>query len=98
MSLKAIRQRRQHHPSKHDILNQCWANFGPTSKKAGEHSPSIGSMYRVCWDDAVFSVDTLFFLTHISMMGVLSVDSIIKTDTFVCLRNVMKTDKRRYCM
>ena len=48
-------------PSKHDTLTQCWVNIGPTSKTAGQHSPSIGSiMYRVCWA----GVDWWAYLLH----------------------------------
>ena len=51
--------------------------------------------------DAVFFIETLLFLEiHFTMMGVLSMDSIIKPDTFVCVRNAIKADEKdsRYCM
>ena len=37
-------------PSKHEILNQCWADVGPAAQTLGQHQPSIGSMSRVCRD------------------------------------------------
>ena len=39
-----------HYPSKHETSTQCWVNVGPPSPTSPQHSPSIGSMYRVCWD------------------------------------------------
>ena len=36
--------------SKHEILNQCWADVGPAAQTLGQHQPSIGSMSRVCRD------------------------------------------------
>ena len=36
-------------PSKHETLNQCWVNAGPTSTTSARHWPDIGSMSRVCW-------------------------------------------------
>ena len=36
-------------PSEHDTLTQCWVNVGAPSPASPQHSPSIGSMYRVCW-------------------------------------------------
>ena len=37
-------------PSKHEILNQCWADVGPAAQMLGQHQPSIGSMSRACRD------------------------------------------------
>ena len=36
-------------PNKHETLNQCWVDVGPTSLTVGQHQPNIGSMSRVCW-------------------------------------------------
>ena len=36
-------------PCKHETLNQCWADVGPTSATLAQHQPSIGSMSRACW-------------------------------------------------
>ena len=38
------------YPNKHDTLTQYWVNIGPQYPTSAQHSPSIGSMYRVCWD------------------------------------------------
>ena len=35
------------HPSKHDTLNQCRFNVGPTSETAAQHLIGIGLTYRV---------------------------------------------------
>ena len=51
--------------------------------------------------DTVFSIDTLvdFLVILFSKTCVFSVDFIIKRDTFVCDRNIMKPDKNnRYCV
>ena len=37
-------------PSKHEIVNQCWADVGPAAQTLGQHQPSIGLMSRVCRD------------------------------------------------
>ena len=42
-------------PSKHEILNQCWADVGPASKTLGQYQPSIGSMSGVCRDGVLSS-------------------------------------------
>ena len=39
---------RQRSPCKHETLNQCWADVGPTSATLAQHQPSIGSMARAC--------------------------------------------------
>ena len=36
-------------PSKHETLNQCWVDVGPSPTTLGQRQPSIGSTYRVCW-------------------------------------------------
>ena len=41
--------------SKHETLNQCWADVGPASQMLGQHQPSIGSMSGVCRDGVVSS-------------------------------------------
>ena len=38
---------KDHAPSKHDTLTQCWFNVGPASQKVGEHRHNIGLVYRV---------------------------------------------------
>ena len=35
--------------SKHDTLNQCWFDIGPSSATLAQHQTSIVSMCRVCW-------------------------------------------------
>ena len=42
-------------PSKHETLNQCWADVGPASQTLGQQQPSIGSMPRVRRDGVVSS-------------------------------------------
>ena len=42
-------------PSKHETLNQCWADVGPAAQTLGQHQPSIGSMSCVCRDGVVSS-------------------------------------------
>ena len=42
-------------PSKHETLNQCWADVVPASQTLGQQQPSIGSMSRVCRDGFVSS-------------------------------------------
>ena len=42
-------------PSKHETLNQCWADVGPAAQTLGQNQPSIGSMSRVCRDGVVSS-------------------------------------------
>ena len=39
---------RQRRPCKHETMNQCWADAGPTSAPLAQHQPSIGSMSRAC--------------------------------------------------
>ena len=34
--------------SKHETLNQCWYNVGPTSATLAQHYINIGSASRVC--------------------------------------------------
>ena len=36
--------------SKHDTLNQCWFNVGPSATTLVQHKTSFGSMSRVSWD------------------------------------------------
>ena len=36
-------------PSKHETLNQCWFDVGPSSPTLGQHQINIGSTSRVCW-------------------------------------------------
>ena len=36
-------------PSKHETLNQCWVDVGPTSKTVSQHQPNTGAMSCVCW-------------------------------------------------
>ena len=43
-------------PSEHDPLIQCCVNAGPPSPSSAEHLSSIGSMYRVCWEQCLILV------------------------------------------
>ena len=36
--------------AKHEILNHCWFNDGPSSTPLGHHWTNNDSMFRVCWD------------------------------------------------
>ena len=40
--------------SKHDTLGHCWAGVEPSSATLAQHQPSIGPMYRVCWESRWF--------------------------------------------
>ena len=34
--------------NKHDVLTQCWFDFGPSSSTLAQHNTIIGSTYHVC--------------------------------------------------
>ena len=50
MSDLNVKYLKEWQPNKHEALTQCYFNFGPTSKTAGQHYNNIGSTSRVCWE------------------------------------------------
>ena len=54
-------------PSKHDPLIQCCFNAGPPSQSSAEHLSSIGSMYRVCWEQCVILVFGPVFFVQVTI-------------------------------
>ena len=58
------------------------------------HNVTHACMRNTHWCCLLYRYTVWFLEIHFTMMSVLSVDSIAKTNTFVCVRNVIKPDKK----